>query len=299
MHDNMKDFNSLQEFNRYQDPAFPVGMYTVTIDGIEPEGRGHMDLHWHDELQYTVMLSGSCIMQVSGQDYLLKEGQGIFINRDLLHITRDLSPDGKYFSINFPDKMLSYFSGSRMEKDYVKPYTDNLMNPVMVFSYTSEWNRKILSDLMKLREVLLGKESYYQYAAAMLITGIWYEQFTHTGKLSQPSETFIRTTDLMKEMISYIHEHYAADIRIEDIADAAGIGEDECFRCFRESIQDTPKGYLIKYRLSRATELLSTTDLSLEEIARLSGFRSRGQMADFFRDNRKPAPAEIREYSRQ
>lgn len=293
MHDmNVRndDYERLQEFNRYADPAFPVGMYTVTIDGIEPRGRGHMDLHWHDELQYTMMLSGSCIMQVSGQDYLLTEGQAIFINKDLLHITRDLSTDGKYFSINLPERMLGYFPGSRMELDYVRPYTDNLMFPVMIFTDSNDWNRRILDALTKLREILLEKEKAYEYAASMLITEIWYEQFMHTGRLSMPSESFVRTTELMKEMISYMHEHYAEDLKIEDIAEAAGIDDSECFRCFRDSIQDTPKGYLTKYRLSRAAELMTITDLAEEEIARMSGFSSRGRMIECFRDNKKEIP---------
>ena len=47
--------DNLKEVNRYNDSAFPVGMYTVTVDGIEPEG------------------------------------QGIFINKNLLHVTNDLT----------------------------------------------------------------------------------------------------------------------------------------------------------------------------------------------------------------
>ena len=56
--------DKLHESNRYKDMAFPVGMYTVTIDGIEPEGRGYLDLHWHEELQYTGILSGTVNMDL-------------------------------------------------------------------------------------------------------------------------------------------------------------------------------------------------------------------------------------------
>ena len=84
----------LHETNRYQDAAFPVGVYVVTPEGIEPEGRGYQDLHWHEELQFTLVTDGMMTMQVNGADYHLRKGQMIFINRNLLHMTQDLSEGG-------------------------------------------------------------------------------------------------------------------------------------------------------------------------------------------------------------
>ena len=79
----------LHEINQYSDTAFPVGLYVVTKDRIIPKGRGHLDLHWHEELQFTLVTNGSVTMQVSGEIYKLQEGEAIFINRNLLHITPD------------------------------------------------------------------------------------------------------------------------------------------------------------------------------------------------------------------
>ena len=289
-----KKETELQEFNRYSDNAFPIGMYTVTIDGIEPEGRGYLDLHWHEELQYTMMLSGSCTMQVNGEDYLIGEGQAIFINRNLLHVTKELSPDGKYFSINFPDKLLGYFVGSRMELDYVRPYTSNLLFPVMVFDKSTEWHGRILENLMKLRDLLLKKEGMYQYRAAMLLTEVWYEEISHVGAIRQPSAAYIRRQDRMQKMLTFIHEHYAEDIFVEDIAASAGISGTECARCFRETIHESPNKYLIKYRISRAVEILSSTDMQVTEVAFECGFNDTSHFIDCFRKRIGKTPFEYR-----
>lgn len=124
--------DNLYEVNRYADTAFPVGAYTVTREGIMPEGRGYKDLHWHEELQFTYVVSGELRIRIDGKDYLVKEKEAVFINRNLLHITTDLTEDGKYISLNFPDKILGFFSGSRMEQDYVFPYTRGYMLPAVV-----------------------------------------------------------------------------------------------------------------------------------------------------------------------
>ena len=114
---------TLHEINRYEDAAFPVEMYTVTKESIFPKGRGYMDLHWHEELQFTMVLGGSLQMQVDGVGYAVNTGEAIFINRNHLHITTDLTAGGKYVSFNFPDRMLGFYSGSRMEQDDVLPFT--------------------------------------------------------------------------------------------------------------------------------------------------------------------------------
>ena len=127
-----KEEKELHEVNRYTDPAFPVGTYEVTREGILPEGRGYKDMHWHEELQFTYVVKGELQIRIDGKDYIVKEGEVVFINRNLLHITTDLTEDGRYISLNFPDKLLGFFSGSRMEQDYVFPYTRGYMLPAMV-----------------------------------------------------------------------------------------------------------------------------------------------------------------------
>lgn len=124
--------DNLYEVKRYADTAFPVGAYTVTREGIMPEGRGYKDLHWHEELQFTYVVNGELRIRIDGKDYLVKEKEAVFINRNLLHITTDLTEDGKYISLNFPDKILGFFPGSRMEQDYVFPYTRGYMLPAVV-----------------------------------------------------------------------------------------------------------------------------------------------------------------------
>lgn len=106
--------DNLYEVNRYADTAFPVGAYTVTREGIMPEGRGYKDLHWHEELQFTYVVNGELRIRIDGKDYLVKEKEAVFINRNLLHITTDLTEAGKYISLNFPDKILGFFPGSRI-----------------------------------------------------------------------------------------------------------------------------------------------------------------------------------------
>ena len=49
----------------------------------------------------------------------------------------------------------------------------------------------------------------------------------------------------LQKMIGYIQEHYTEDISLEQVAGAADIGERECLRCFKRTIQLSPMAFLL------------------------------------------------------
>lgn len=62
----------MHETNQYNDYAFPVGVYRVIKESIVPAGWGYQDLHWHEELQPAMAVSGTLTIQVNGIDHCLR-----------------------------------------------------------------------------------------------------------------------------------------------------------------------------------------------------------------------------------
>ncbi|GAE08769.1 transcriptional regulator, AraC family [Paenibacillus sp. JCM 10914] len=114
--------NPLHETILYPDDSFPYIMYTHTLHTSIPEGRGFNDLHWHEELQITLVTKGKLIIQVNGIDHELETGQAILINKGVLHVTTQLTHEGQYVSFNFPEKLLSFYTDSAMEKKLCSPF---------------------------------------------------------------------------------------------------------------------------------------------------------------------------------
>lgn len=288
--------SSLHETNRYEDAAFPVGMYEVTREGIVPDGRGYLDLHWHEELQFTLVDRGTLNLQVNAVDYTLEEGQGIFINRNLLHVINELSRDGRYFSLNFPDKMLGFFPGSRMEQDDVIPYTGNYAFPAVVLRREVPWQREILEDLTQVFGLLAGREESREYQVAMKLTAMWHRLICHSkGQLVAPSKGEVRYQERIRKMLSFIHEHYEKEIHLEDIAAAANVSKGECCRCFQAMVRKSPNQYLLNYRISKSMELLRGTEASVAEIALRSGFQDASHYIQLFKKRTGQTPREYRQ----
>lgn len=110
----MKSTSQLQEINHYQDQDFPVNVYYSDIHSMQPPGRWLRDFHWHDELQFTLVLSGTLTMQVDNLSLPGQAGDLIFVNTSLIHAVTQMSEDGSYASLNFPYRLLAFFPGSRM-----------------------------------------------------------------------------------------------------------------------------------------------------------------------------------------
>ena len=243
----------LHEINYYTDKGFPIEMYTVTQGNIEPSGRGYMDLHWHEELQFTVVTNGKLKLRVDGKLYTLDEGNGIFINRNLLHITTEISDGGRYLSFNFPDKVVSFFSGSTMEENFVLPYVGNYGIAVVEFKRTTSWQKEILDTLLKM-ELLFKRRR------------------EKSGK--KISNSYIRKQERIQAMLSYIHNQYMHPMCLADIAQAGNVSVGECCRGFKEVVCKSPNEYLAEYRILRSKELLRGTELSVTEVSGAVGFNS-------------------------
>ena len=102
-------------------------------------------------------------------------------------------------------------------------------------------------------------------------------------------------TERVQNMIAYIHEHFAENVTLADIAASAAVGERECERAFKRLIGVTPKQYVVKYRVSQAASMLFTRpDLSIGRVGLECGFNSGTVFSRTFRDYYNITPREYR-----
>jgi len=292
----MVETKELHEINRYDDSGFPFEMYKVSKDRIIPEGRGYKDLHWHEELQFTLVTSGTLTMQIYDKTYDLKEGEGIFINAGLLHMTTMLSSDGEYVSFNFPEKMLGFFTGSRMEQQYVLPYTRNKGLLGIKFSEDIPWNKKILDALKEMKQIKeTTSYTMMAYELATILVGMWLELIKHIeATIVDPHPSWLKKQRRIQTFIGFIHDHYTEDIRLEDIAESGHVSVGECGRCFKSVLNMTPYEYLIRYRVNRSMDLLNETDYTITEIATSVGFNYVGHYIQHFKKRIGQTPNQYR-----
>ena len=92
----------------------------------------------------------------------------------------------------------------------------------------------------------------------------------------------------------YIAEKYSYPITIEDVATYTGVSRSYLFRLFRKIIKQSPKEYLLEYRIGQACLLLNQTDLPVGSIAHSVGFEDSLYFSKVFKKNKQCTPTEYR-----
>ncbi len=80
----------------------------------------------------------------------------------------------------------------------------------------------------------------------------------------------------------FLDRGYATPITIEQLSREVALSPYYLIRLFRRAYKKTPHQYLIQLRISRAKELLSTSDRTITEICADVGFESLGSFSALF-----------------
>jgi transcriptional regulator GlxA family with amidase domain len=110
------------------------------------------------------------------------------------------------------------------------------------------------------------------------------------GRRSQDPELLRRLLRAKDRMDAASHEAWS----VSRLARVSGVSEAHFARSFKEAFGVPPHRYLLTRRLERATALLRDTDLSIIEIAFLTGWNSLGTFGRTFRDVTGASPGELR-----
>ena len=274
-------------------PDFP---YISTCCEIDKHDGRFVPWHWHKEVEIFYMQSGELEYHSPAGSMRFTKGSGGIVNSDILHMTKAASgsePIRQLLHI-FDTGFISGSSGSRIEKQYISPFTSAPQLEILGFYPDHDEHHQIL-DLIS-QSFRLDENSFgYELTLRAALSDLWLQIFRSALPLIQNKSEHHRPNSKLKTMLLYIQEYYPAKISVADIAAAAYISERECFRVFQQSLLITPNEYLKKYRLHRACKLLAESREPVTYIAQACGLGSSSYFGKEFRRYFDCSPLEYRE----
>lgn len=99
----------------------------------------------------------------------------------------------------------------------------------------------------------------------------------------------------IKEAINFIEHNFQNDISIEDVAAVCGINRSYLGRIFHANTGRSPQEFLIRYRMTKAAELLKLTTLSIGKISTAIGYENPLHFSRAFKNVYGISPREWRE----
>ena len=119
---------------------------------------------------------------------------------------------------------------------------------------------------------------------------------THVAPLrtEEYKESRLLTLSRINIIEQYISENYKGKITVSDLAKLLYVSESHFCRFFKKAIGISAIEYLNVFRIGKSEQLLRETDLSITEVASLSGFENSNYFSRIFRRIMKQTPSEYR-----
>lgn len=280
-----------KEIKAHGSYEFPVG---VNIEHIQAYEQGAFLWHWHPEVELTWVMSGEVEYHVNNQQYILRDGEGLFGNSNTLHSGYRI--DGQectYLSITFHPRFLYGSERSILYSKYVGFITDGGDWPSLKLEREVEWHQEILARMERIYQMSLEEPEDYELQVHLLLGEIWQRLYRHFSAKPAREHRSARQLERLKGILAYIQENYEQDIRLDDIAAHVNICKSECCRFFKKHMKMTIFDYLLLVRVQKSLPLLREGE-SITRIASLVGFSSPAYYGQIFRRYMNCTPREYR-----
>ena len=278
---------------------YPVDVYCLQY-GERP--LEIIPFHWHKEAEFVYVTEGCGEYRISDDSYLIHEGEALFINSQAMHSLSVAPKSQNYSSINIifnPDYLIMPAQTSLYAK-YIYPITQN--QELRAF-YISGENLKKLSPNNGVTEILdcnLNERFGYEIQTREFLTRLWFYILENIPK-SEISESTAAKSKISldekrtKEAILFIESHYAEALTLEEIADSIHLSKSECCRCIKRCLNMTPFEYLMRFRILKSTQIMSTQKTaSIADLASAVGFNSCSYFNKLFRKYMGCTPSQYR-----
>lgn len=249
--------------------------------------------HWHDDVEFSVILSGQMTYNINGSIYVIKEGDGVFINSRQFHNNYSVDyTDCKYICLVFHPLLLS--ANHFIERELIFPVIKNIAFPFITLSNEVVWHAKLLKTVSLIYELSMEKHTASNLLIQSHLFNIWYLLYTSMPETGQSYVQYNNRLSALHNMIGFLQKNFDNKISLLDIAYSGNISQSYCISIFNEYLHQTPIQYLTGYRLNRSADLLKNTAMNITEIALSSGFNGTSYYGEIFRKYFGCSPSEYR-----
>lgn len=235
-----------------------------------PRKAFHIPVHWHDEVEIIYVKKGRISIYIGEERFPAVAGDLFFVNSGELHFMESDDMSVEYYTLLFPLNFISFQIEDALEQEVFLPLRQKmLLLPVQLKKFEAE--KQMTNLVREIIDVNDEKEMGYQLRTRILllelVEGLWKENGFRQG-------SFSNTTGMQRELLNYIQEHYTEKISLSMLAEEFHLSEKYISWYFKENFSISFMQYVSHLRMTKAKDLLLTTEQSVTEVALSSGYPS-------------------------
>ncbi len=255
----------------------PLAYYYV--DSSHP--RYHMRMHWHREIELLHVREGVFRLFADEMSLELRAGDVILLGEGVLH-------GGEPENCIYECLVLDPYA-LLMHAEPCKAQMRALLSSVICLQSDE------IAAVPGFSEAIQRLYACTSISNALMLFGALFEVFGFLSlqidrQLPRESMRSGVRVEQIKPALEYIEKNYASKVTLESLSRATGLSPKYFCRCFRAVVHRSPIDYLNYYRIECACDLLSTTDLTIADIAQRCGFNDSSFFIKQFRKYKLTTP---------
>lgn len=276
----------LQQTVKHNIPRVPLS----ALLGKEDASLGvHSPTHFHEELELLIIYSGTFTTYVDEVSYPAHAGDVVFINTGVPHRTSCFTEGTRLGMLQF---RLKDFTESEIERviRYSVKYRAYMGEGVRVISDGGFF--ACINDII--HEATEKKNAYEMFTKSGIYRALGF--LYRFGYLADGIELYQRKeVQKILPALTYINEHYAEIVSLDDISTRLGFNSSYFCRIFKEATGATFTEYLNFVRVCKAERMLAKTQDSILEIAAAVGICSVSYFNRIFKKYHNCSPSFYRQ----
>lgn len=276
----------------YHEALRPLGNLGIQVSTAALDNP-HVPLHWHEAMEILFCLNGEATVHVDHEVISLPRNRLIVFDSKEVHAIHSTSKIYMFLCIHVDKKLLSlYFPDLELYSIKCRPL------PLDDPKFTEYLNLcQLARELTRINVENESTSAMRSDGTALLMLSDLIKYFSVSAS---PGSTSIQRqpNDTIREIISYVTEHYKEKITLDQMAARTGFSREYFCRFFKQHMGITFLRYLNEVRISHAGRLLNTTELSIFDIMAESGFTNQTLFNQMFKEIYGITPRQARKLNK-
>ncbi|MBH5318981.1 AraC family transcriptional regulator [Paenibacillus sp. GSMTC-2017] len=267
--------------------GFPIIMSQT--EGVSPPFQR---LHWHSTLEINYIYSGSGYYLINGSRYEFQQGDIVLINSNDLH--RAVETENLVMGILMFDPAYLALE-QRYDTDLLIPFREMGMRFDNVLDREHPELTRLSTIFAEMRDEYVRAEPHYEaIVRAKLVSFLAYVN-RYFARNSESKSHHARGMESIRNVLHVMEEQVEYAWTLKQLSEKAHLSPSRFSTLFTQVVGTSPMDYLIQLRLSRAVEMIETTDHKIIEIASDCGFRNLSNFNRLFKQHIGKLPSELRD----
>jgi AraC-like DNA-binding protein len=271
----------------------------ITIDRVIRDYDYSMPTkHLHDEYEIYYLVEGERFYFIGQRTYHIKKGDLVFINKNVIHKTgMASSPYHDRILIEFSEEPFKSFFSTFGDIGLASFFDEH----TGVMSLDPREQSYVENILLGIHSEIQHKKAGYRLSVMSKLASLLIFAMRRSDRSTVTREAAAASPKHKKidDVADYIINHCTEPLSLESVADAFFINKCYLSRIFKEITSFTVNEYINIHRINKAQELLTSTSLSITDIAEQCGYESLTYFEKVFRTYREISPLKYRNKYRQ